>query len=198
VVDKHCRTSARNIFACGDVTGLYQFTHMSEHMAKVAASNAILRLPVSIDVRNVPWCTFTDPELAHVGADEDHLEKRGIRYETYRFPFSKIDRAITDGETTGMIKVLARKFDGRIYGASILGANAGDMISEYALAMRNKITLRNIADTIHPYPTYALGNRRAADQWYVRKQSRTFVRWLQRIFGYRGQLPDTSDPTRIV
>ncbi len=198
LVDQHCRTSVANIFACGDVTGLYHFTHMSEHMAKVAVTNAILHLPVSLDTKNVPWCTYTDPELAHVGASEDDLKKREIGYDVYRFPFTKIDRAITDSETTGMIKVLAKRWKGTIYGASILGTNAGDMISEYALAMRNKLSLRRIADTIHPYPTYALGNRRAADQWYVRKQSRTLVRWLQLIFGYRGQLPDTSDPNRIL
>ena len=197
-VDLHCRTSTKNIFACGDVTGLYQFTHMSEHMAKVAVTTALLRFPMSIDRNNVPWCTYTDPELAHVGASESELKSRGQRYEVYRFPFTKIDRALTDRETTGLIKVWARKFDGRIYGASILGAHAGEMIGEFALAMRNKVTLRNMADTIHPYPTYGLGNRRAADQWYVRKQSRTFVRLLQMIFGYRGQLPDTSDPNRIV
>ncbi len=197
-VDRHCRTSARNIFACGDVTGLYQFTHMSEHMAKVAVTTALVRFPMSIDSSNVPWCTYTDPELAHVGASESELKSRGQRYEVYRFPFNKIDRAVTDGETTGLVKVLARRVDGRIFGASILGVRAGEMICEFALAMRNKVSLRNMADTIHPYPTYALGNRRAADQWYVRKQSRALVRLLQTVFGYRGQLPDTSDPNRIV
>lgn len=197
-VDRHCRTNVKNIFACGDVTGRYQFTHMSEHMAKVAVTTALLRFPMSMDTANVPWCTYTDPELAHVGASEKELIARKQRYAVYRFPFSKIDRAVTDRETTGMVKVFARKLDGRIFGASILGAHAGDMISEFALAMRNKVSLRNMADTIHPYPTYALGNRRAADQWYVRKQSRMFVRLLRLIFGYHGQLPDTSDPNRIV
>ena len=186
LVDKHCRTARRNIFACGDVTGRYQFTHMAEHMAKIAVSNALLRLPLSLDFKHVPWCTYTDSKLAHVGGSEEELKRRGMQYEVYRFPFSKIDRAITDNETTGMIKVLARSFTGKIHGVSILGVNAGEMIGEYALAMRNGVTLRQIADTIHPYPTYVLGNRRAADQWYVRKLSPTFVRWLQRIFGYRG------------
>ncbi len=194
LVDKHCRTSRKNIFAGGDVTGRYQFTHMAEHMAKIAVSNALLRLPMSLDFKHVTWCTYTDPELSHVGRSEGELKRRGMQYEVYRFPFSKIDRAIIDNDTTGMIKVLARSFTGKIHGVSILGANAGEMIGEYALAMRNGVTLRQIADTIHPYPTYALGNRRAADQWYVRKLSPTFVRWLQRIFGYRGQLPDIVDP----
>ncbi|MEX0747657.1 MAG: mercuric reductase, partial [Rhodothermales bacterium] len=98
----------------------------------------------------------------------------------------KLDRAITDGETTGQIKVYARGWNGRILGAGILGACAGEMITELALAIRHGITLRQISDTIHPYPTYGLGVRRAADQWYVRKHSPTFVRILQKVFGYRG------------
>jgi pyruvate/2-oxoglutarate dehydrogenase complex dihydrolipoamide dehydrogenase (E3) component len=198
VVDKHCRTTVRHVYASGDVTGLYRFTHMAEHMSKVAVTHALLHLPLSIDAGGAAWCTYTDPELAHVGVGEDDLRKRGIDFGIYRFPYSKIDRAITDGRTTGLIKVFARRFDGKLYGASILGASAGDLIGEYSLAVRNGIRLRQIADTIHPYPTYGLGNRRAADQWYVRKQSRAVVRWIQRIFGYRGQLPDTSDPERIM
>lgn len=197
-VNKHCRTSRRHIFACGDVTGLYQFTHMAEHMAKVAISNAVLHIPVSIDMLTVPWCTYADPELAHAGASERELKERRVRYEVYRFPFSKIDRAVTESDDFGLVKIFARRFDGRVYGASILGANAGEMISEIALALRNKLTLRKIADTIHPYPTFALGDRRAADQWYIRKQSPTLVRWLQRIFRYRGQLPGPDTLSRIV
>ena len=167
-------------------------------MAKVATSNALLHFLLSLDSKHITWCTYTEPELAHVGLSEEELEKKGISYQVYRFPFSKIDRAITENETTGWIKVFAKKVSGKIYGVNILGANAGEMIGEYALAMRNGVTLRKIADTIHPYPTYVLGNRRAADQWYVRKQSRAFVWLLQKIFRYHGQLPDTSDPERIL
>jgi pyruvate/2-oxoglutarate dehydrogenase complex dihydrolipoamide dehydrogenase (E3) component len=198
IVNNHCRTSANHIFACGDIAGRFQFTHFAEHMAKVALTNALLHLPVSLDSRHITWCTFTDPELAHIGLTEKELLMDDISYEVYRFPFSKIDRAITDNEPVGWIKVYARKWNGRIYGANILGANAGEMIGEFALATRHGITLRKIADTIHPYPTYVLGNRRAADQWYVRKQSRMFVRMLQKVLGLRGQLPDTSDPKRIL
>jgi pyruvate/2-oxoglutarate dehydrogenase complex dihydrolipoamide dehydrogenase (E3) component len=186
-VDERCRTSRKHIYAVGDVTGRYQFTHMSEHMAKVAVSNALLKVPMKIDARHVPWVTFTDPELAHVGATAASLEKDGTKYATYRFPYSKIDRAVTESRTTGMIKVFARRWDGKILGASILGAGAGELICEYALAMRNGITLRRMADTIHPYPTLGLGARRAADQWYIQKQSRGFVRMIQRVFGYRGE-----------
>ena len=196
-VNDRCRTNKRHIYAIGDVTGRYQFTHMSEHMGKVAASNAIFKVPLKIDKKHVPWVTYTDPELAHVGARERDLKEKGIKYRVYRFPYTKIDRAITDGETTGWIKVFAKPFNGKILGATILGAAAGDMIGEFALAMRNGVTLRQISDTIHPYPTYGLGVRRAADQWYAQKQSPALIRLLQFIFRYRGLVIE-PDPDRIV
>lgn len=197
-VDDKCRTSQKHIYAIGDVTGRYQFTHMSEHMAKVATSNALIKIPMKIDTKHVPWVTYSEPELGHVGATRQELKDSGQSFEEYRFPFSKIDRAITDGATTGLIKVYAKKWSGKILGASILGAHAGEMISEYALAMRNGVSLRDFADTIHPYPSYGLGARRAADQWYIRNQSVTLVKWIKRIFGYRGEIPDYSDPDRII
>ena len=196
-VDDRCRTSQHHIFAVGDVTGRYQFTHMSEHMAKIAATNAIVKLPSTIDTEHVPWVTYTDPELAHVGATQDGLDEAGESYEIYRFPYDKIDRAIAEGETTGLIKVYATSLTGKILGVSILGASAGELISEYALAMRNGITLRQMADTIHPYPSYGLGARRAADQWYARKQSTAVTRFVQTLFGYRGPVIE-PDPDRIV
>ncbi len=192
-VDDRCRTSARHVFACGDVTGRYQLTHMSEHMAKVAATNIMLKLPSKIDTRHVPWCTFTDPEVAHVGASEADLRSSGAAFDVYRFPYEKIDRAITDGSTIGVLKVFATRGTGKILGATILGESAGDLICELAVAMRNGVTLRNLADTIHPYPTLGLGVRRLGDQWYVAKRSRRFVRVLQMLFGFRGL---AREPTR--
>jgi len=197
-VNDRCRTNLKHIFACGDITGRYQLTHMSEHMAKIAVTNALLKWPAKIDTGHPVWCTFSDPEVAHVGTTKKDLDKKGISYETYRFPYNKLDRAITDDKETGMIKVFAKKLSGKILGATIIGNRAGDMISEFALAMKNGITLRKMADTIHPYPTYGLGNRRVADQWCVRQQSVGMVKWLKRIYGYRGPLPDLSDPDRIV
>ncbi len=196
-VNDRCRTNVRHIYAAGDITGRYQFTHMSEHMAKVAVTNAILKLPMKIDAKHVPWVTFTDPELGHVGATEQQLKEAGTRYAVYRFPYTKVDRAVTESEATGLIKVYAKAWNGKILGVDILGTSAGELISEYALAMRNGITLRQIADTIHPYPTYGLAVRRAADQWYARKQSTTFTRLLQKVFGYRGPVI-APDRDRIV
>ncbi len=197
-INESCQTSRQHIYACGDVAGDMQFTHVAEHMAKVAASKMLTHLPMKIDDRHIPWCTYTDPEMAHVGETEESLKNRNADYDLYRFPFNRIDRAITDSDTEGWIRVYAAGFDGKIYGVDILGVRAGDLIAEFALAMRNGITLRQMSDTIHPYPTYALGNRRAADQWYVKKQSGTLVGLLKFFFGYKGEMPDTSDPDRIV
>jgi pyruvate/2-oxoglutarate dehydrogenase complex dihydrolipoamide dehydrogenase (E3) component len=197
-VDDRCKTNKGHIYAAGDVTGRYQFTHMSEHMAKVAASNALLKVPMKIDTKHVPWSTYTDPELAGVGASEKKLKEDGINFEIYRFPYSKVDRAITDGDTDGMIKIYAKKWNGKILGATIYGKHAGDLIGEYALAMKNGVTLRNIADTIHPYPTYGLGVRRAADQWYVKNQSEWMSKIVKKLFRYQGEIPDLSDKDRIV
>jgi len=196
-VDDRCRTNQRHIFAVGDVTGRYQFTHMSGHMAKIAVTNALLKVPSTIDEDHVPWVTYTEPELAHVGARERDLEEQGASYRTYRFPYDKLDRAITEGETEGLIKVHAKELTGTILGASILGAHAGELITSFAIAMRNGVTLRNIGDTIHPYPAWGEGVRRVADQWYVQKQSPTFTRALQTVFGYRGPVLE-PDPEKII
>jgi pyruvate/2-oxoglutarate dehydrogenase complex dihydrolipoamide dehydrogenase (E3) component len=196
-VDDRCRTSQSHVYGVGDVTGRYQFTHMSGHMAKVAVTNALLKVPSTIDADHVPWVTYTEPELAHVGARARDLDEEGASYRTYRFPYDKLDRAITEGETTGLIKVHAKELTGRILGASVLGERAGELITTFVNAMRNGVTLRNIADTIHPYPAYGEGVRRVADQWYVQKQSPTLTRTLQAVFGYRGPVIE-PDPDRIV
>jgi pyruvate/2-oxoglutarate dehydrogenase complex dihydrolipoamide dehydrogenase (E3) component len=171
---------------------------MSEHMAKIATSRAMLKIPMKMDLKHITWATFTSPEVAHVGATEKELNEKGEKFEVYRFPYSKIDRAVTEGESVGMIKIFAKKFSGKILGASVVGAHAGEFISEYAVAMKNGVSLRNIADTIHPYPSWGLGARRAADQWYIRNQSAGTVKWIKRIFGYKGEIPDYSDPDRVV
>jgi pyruvate/2-oxoglutarate dehydrogenase complex dihydrolipoamide dehydrogenase (E3) component len=184
-IDRHCRTSQKHIYASGDIIGRHMFTHMAEHMSKIAVSNAILHAPLSIDEDHATWCTYTEPELARVGASEEDLRKREQSYSVYPFPFTKLDRAITESETTGLIKVLASS-SGRILGVSVLGANAGEMIGEWALAMKNGLKLKHVADTIHPYPTYVLGNRRAADQWYTKQLASPLLGILAKIFGYRG------------
>ncbi len=195
-VDARGRTNVSHIYAVGDVTGHFPFTHMSEHTAKVAVTHALLKLPQKVDTAHVPWVTYTDPELAHVGATAEALQARGTRFETYRFPYAKLDRAITEGSTTGLIKVHATRW-GRLLGASVLGDRAGELICELALAMRNGVSLRQLSDTIHPYPTYGLGVRRAADQWYAAQQQAWMIRLLQKVFGYRGPV-HTHEKGRVV
>ncbi|MFN3597082.1 MAG: dihydrolipoyl dehydrogenase family protein [Rubricoccaceae bacterium] len=198
VVDEHCRTNRPHIFAAGDCTGEYQLTHMSEHMAKTAVTNAVLRVPATLDRAHVSWCTFTSPEVAQLGKTEAQLREAGAAFEVYRFPYRRVDRALTEGVPTGQIKVLATRVRGRILGASVIGERAGELIGVYAVAMKNGVSLRQIADTIFPYPAYSLGARRAADQWYIRWQYPGLVRVLQRAFGYRGTLPPPPSEDRIV
>lgn len=197
-VNSSCRTNRSHIYAIGDVSGKYQLTHMSEHMAKIATTKALLKFPMKMDVKHVSWVTYTSPEVAHLGAKEIDLKSDKINYETYRFPYTKIDRAVAEGEGVGLIKIFAKKLTGKILGVSIVGEHAGELISEYAVAMRNGVTLRKLADTIHPYPSWGLGARRAADQWYIKNQSENTVKWIKRFFRYRGETPDYSDPDRIV
>ena len=184
-VDGHCRTSKHHIFAAGDVVGKYQFTHMAEHTSKVAVTNAILRWPKSVDGKHIVWSTFTEPELAHLGQSEDSVKKAGTSHSVYRFPYHQLDRAVTENELTGEIKVIADN-RGHILGVSILGANAGEMISEYALAMRKGLKLSDIAATVHPYPTYLLGNRRAAEKAAWKQLDSPLLGLLGKLLGYRG------------
>ena len=195
-VDDRCRTNVAHIFAAGDVTGRYALTHMSEHMAKIAVMNAVVHLPSGIDTGHVPWATFTTPELAHVGPTAAELDAAGTRYTTFRFPYTKLDRAITEGETTGDIQIHATRF-GKILGASILGARAGDLIGEVAVAMKAGVSLMSLSSTIHPYPSYGLGVRRAADQWAASLQTKTAIRALRFVFRLRGPV-NAHEPGRIV
>lgn len=197
-VNARGRTTTRNIFAAGDVTGRGRFTHMAENMAKAAVATAILKVPTASDRAGLCWCTFTSPEIGQLGPTQDELDARGVSYEVHRVPFSLIDRARTDFEARGQMKVLASKWRGRILGVSIVGARAGDMLCEWALARRNRLAMRHIADTIHPYPTMVWGVRRAADQWYVRRRPVGLLRLLGRLFGYQGVVNDLGkDGTAI-
>lgn len=185
-IDSHCRTSQTHIWAAGDVTGKFQFTHVAEHMAKVAVTNSILHWPAKLDERCIVWATFTAPEIAHLGASEEKLRQDATKHSVFRFPFERLDRAITDGAVVGEVKVLADP-GGKILGASIVGEHAGEMISEYALAMRNGVRLAGLASTIHPYPTYMLGNRRAADRKGEKLLDSPLLKLLGLVFGYRGE-----------
>ncbi|MEM1116418.1 MAG: FAD-dependent oxidoreductase [Bacteroidota bacterium] len=183
VTDASGRTTARGVYAAGDCADGPRLTHWAEHAAKTAVTSALLRLPARQDPAHLPWVTYTSPELAQVGATAAELEARGEAFETIHLPTRLVDRAVAEGAVCE-VKVHVR--GGRILGASVLAERAGEMISELAVAMRNGVPLRKLSDTVHPYPSYGLAVRRAADQWYVRRQSPRLVRALQRVFGYRG------------
>ncbi len=162
-VNDRLQTTNRKIFAVGDVCSKFKFTHASDFMARRAIQNALFFGRAKSSDLIIPWCTYTSPELAHVGVSSDEAERRGIAIDTYTQELADVDRAILDGETTGFVRVHTAKGSDRILGATIVARNAGDLISEVTLAMRNGIGLSKIADTIHPYPTQADAIRKVGD-----------------------------------
>ena len=196
-VDSYCRTNVRGIFASGDVTPAPNLTHIAENMSKAAAVNALARIPVWKYERDVvPAVIYTDPEVASVGRCRQDLDADGADYDVIDFPYYGIDRAVIEGNTDGFVRVYHRF--GKILGATIVGAGAGELISEYALAMRQNIRLPAIAGTVHAYPTMMLGARRAADQMYIRSLKPWMVRAFRFIYGYRGDVPDYVGTRKIV
>jgi pyruvate/2-oxoglutarate dehydrogenase complex dihydrolipoamide dehydrogenase (E3) component len=161
-VDDFLRTTNREIFAAGDICMDWKFTHAADAAARIAVQNALFRGRKRLSGLNMPWCTYTDPEIAHVGLYEEDAEARGIAVDTYKVALDEVDRAVTDGETDGFVKVLVRKGSDRIVGATIVAAHAGDLISEISVAMAGRVGLKIIAEVIHPYPTQAEAIRRVA------------------------------------
>ncbi len=182
-VDSRQRTSRRHIFACGDVCGPYQFTHMAEYQAGIVISNAVFRFPKKTDYRVVPRVTFTDPELAHVGMTVREAAAQGVEATVLSFPFHGVDRALAEVEPYGLSKFVTRK--GRILGATILGAHAGELIHEVALAMQTGATVRDLSATIHAYPTLAQIHRRTANSGLSKtlfsSGTRRLVKWINRL-----------------
>jgi pyruvate/2-oxoglutarate dehydrogenase complex dihydrolipoamide dehydrogenase (E3) component len=167
-VDEHLRTTAPNVYAAGDITGKYLFTHVAEYQARAALRNALFPLKTKADHRVVPWTTFTDPEVARVGLTEEQARREHDGVRVYRQPFSDVDRAMADGETTGLVKIVAGP-RGRILGGHIIGPDAGNLIHEVVLAMQKNIPIGTLSTTIHVYPTLAQANQRAADNYYREK-----------------------------
>jgi pyruvate/2-oxoglutarate dehydrogenase complex dihydrolipoamide dehydrogenase (E3) component len=141
---------------------------MAEHEAKIVVRNLLFPGTQTIPYDVVPWATFTDPELARVGLTEDEArEKHGRSVRVLRHAFRQDDRAITEGRTTGVVKVVTAGANGNVVGAQILGPQAGELIHEWVLAMRHKLPVRAVADLIHVYPTFSVSNQRAAQRWYA-------------------------------
>ena len=154
-VSDKLRTTNPRIFAAGDVCMAHKFTHLADAAARIVIQNALFFGRKKLSALTVPWCTYTDPEIAHVGISESEALERGVEIDTFTRQFAEVDRALADGETEGLAKVHVRKGTGTILGATIVAAHAGDMISEITLAMVAGAGLGTVAGVIHPYPTQA-------------------------------------------
>jgi pyruvate/2-oxoglutarate dehydrogenase complex dihydrolipoamide dehydrogenase (E3) component len=164
LVDARMRTNVRSVYACGDVAGPYLFTHMANQQARVVIQNALFPVKTRINYRVVPWCTFTDPEVARVGLSEDDARRQGRPYRMLRFDLTEIDRAVCDGVSEGFLKVLTPPGRDTILGAVLVGAHAGEVFHEIVLAMHANLRLRDIAAMVHCYPTLAEIFRRIGDE----------------------------------
>ena len=185
--NEYLETIYPNIYACGDVAGPWQFTHTAAHQAWYAAVNALFGRFRRFRVDNavIPWATFTDPEVARVGINETEAKRQGIGYEVTTYGIDELDRAITDEEAHGVVKVLTVPGKDRILGATIVGEHAGDLIAEFVLAMKHGIGLNKILGTIHVYPTLAEANKAAAGVWKRNHAPAGLLRLVARYHAWR-------------
>jgi len=186
-VNDHLQSRFPNIYACGDVAGPYQFTHTASHQAWYASVNALFGFAkkFKVDYRVIPWCTFTDPEVARVGLNEQEANEQGIEYEVTRYGIDDLDRAIAESADLGFVKVLTAQDSDRILGVTIVGQHAGELIAEYVLAMKYKLGLNKILGTIHIYPTMAEANKFAAGEWKKARKPEGLLRWVERLHEIR-------------
>jgi pyruvate/2-oxoglutarate dehydrogenase complex dihydrolipoamide dehydrogenase (E3) component len=185
LVSSTLKTSNRRVYAIGDVINGPRFTHVANYHAGLVVRNALFRIPIRADHLSIPWVTFTDPELAHVGLTEDGARKKhGDKIQVLRWPYNENDRAQAERETNGFLKVVTTR-SGRILGASMVGHNAGELIQMWSLAMQKGIDIKAMASITCPYPTLAEINKRAAIMHFVPKLTspapRRLVGWLAKL-----------------
>jgi pyruvate/2-oxoglutarate dehydrogenase complex dihydrolipoamide dehydrogenase (E3) component/uncharacterized membrane protein YdjX (TVP38/TMEM64 family) len=185
--NEYLQTLYPNIYAAGDVAGPYQFTHTAAHQAWYAAVNALFGdfKSFKVDDRVIPWATFIDPEVARVGLNEQEAQAQGIAYEVTKYGIDDLDRAITDSEAHGFVKVLTVPGKDRILGVTIVGAHAGDLLAEYVLAMKHGLGLNKILGTLHTYPTMAEANKYAAGEWKRAHAPQKLLAWVQKFHDWR-------------
>jgi pyruvate/2-oxoglutarate dehydrogenase complex dihydrolipoamide dehydrogenase (E3) component len=177
LVNDMLRTSNPDIYAAGDICSSYKFTHAAEAMARIAIQNALFFGRKRVSDLVIPWSTYTDPEVAHVGITEKGAARRGDKVITFTKEFADTDRAILDGETEGYVRLYMSREDGRLLGATIVGSHAGESIGEAVLAIKQKLKVGDLSGVIHPYPTQAEAIKRAADLQY-RSRLRPWMRRL--------------------
>jgi pyruvate/2-oxoglutarate dehydrogenase complex dihydrolipoamide dehydrogenase (E3) component len=187
VTDDYLATLYPNIYACGDVAGPYQFTHVASHQAWYAAVNALFGQfrRFKADYRVIPWTTFLDPEIARVGLSEDEAKAKGVAVEVTTYQLRELDRAIADSATTGFVKVLTPPGKDKILGATIVGDHAGELLAEYVLAMKHGLGLNKLLGTIHTYPTMAEANKFAAGNWKRAHAPQGLLAWVGRYHDWR-------------
>jgi len=180
------QTNFPNIYCAGDAAGPYQFTHTAAHQAWYASVNALFGKIKTFKVSHkaIPWCTYTDPEIARVGLNELEANEQNIPYEKTVYAIDDLDRAITDSEDHGFVKVLTSPGSDKILGATIAGAHAGDTISEYILAMTHGLGLNKILSAIHIYPTMAEANKYAAGEWKKARKPEKLLKWVMRYHAW--------------
>ncbi|SNS95024.1 FAD-dependent oxidoreductase [Pseudomonas segetis] len=185
--DEYLATRFPNIYAVGDVTGPYQFTHVAAHQAWYAAVNSLFSgfKRFKVDYRVIPYCTFTSPEIARVGLSETEAQAQDIAYEVTRYEIDDLDRAIADEAALGFVKVLTEPGKDRILGVSIVGEHAGELLAEYVLAMKHNLGLNKILGTTHSYPTMAEANKYAAGEWKRAHAPQGLLRWVEKFHGWR-------------
>jgi len=187
ITNDYLETLYPNIYAAGDIVGPYQFTHVAAHQGWYAAVNGLFGdfKKFKVDYRVIPWTTFIDPEIARVGINEQEAQDKKIDYEVTRFEFKELDRAITESATKGFIKVITPKGKDKILGVTIVSEHAGDLISEFVLAMKHGLGVNKILGTIHSYPTWAEGNKYVAGEWKREHAPRTVLKWLEKYHAFR-------------
>lgn len=180
-------TNFPNIYACGDVSGPYQFTHTAAHQAWYASVNALFGSfkNFKTDYSVIPWATFTDPEVARVGLNEQDAKEQGIAYEISIYGLDDLDRAIADGEARGFVKVLTVPAKDKILGVTIVGEHSGDLIAEFVLAMKYNLGLNKVLGTIHIYPTMAEANKYVAGVWKKNHQPKKLLQWTAKFHSWK-------------
>ena len=181
VINDRLQTTNPDVYAVGDVASRYQFTHIADFMARLVIRNALFFGRDQFSGLLIPWATYTDPEVAHVGLYERDLRERKLDFLTYVREFSKVDRAILDGETEGFVKIHVKKGTDQILGATIVGAHAGDLISEISVAIQGGMGLGKLANVIHPYPTTAEAIRQCGDEYNRTRLTPTVKKILYRL-----------------
>jgi len=186
-VDARLRTSRKHIFAAGDITGDYQFTHAAGYEGGIVLANAVFRLPRKVDYTFLPWCTYTDPELASLGMNEKRAALAGVDYTVWTEEFAGNDRSLAMGNTSGKIKMILDSKE-KIIGVQILGPGAGELINEWVAVLSGKVKLSTLASAVHPYPTLGEINKRVAGSYLAPKIfSKKIKKGLKFFFSLKGR-----------